>query len=96
MFRAPLYQMEQLKVPREFLEGHAWHTYMAESDALGVKLGFTHNVNGRATYVDGTMLALDFMRAPVLEFQEIFARQLKKPVGRVYTMIDAIKAIESF
>ncbi len=96
MIREPLQQLESLKIPREFIEGHAWHTYMVKSRDLGVTLGFTHNVNGRATYVDGTIMALDFMYYRVREYQKIMAEVKAPTVGRVYTMVDVIKAIRSF
>ena len=51
----------KLSVPTEHREGHAWHTYALADEGGGCTLQLTHNVNGRQTYIDGTMRALDFL-----------------------------------
>lgn len=64
MLRDPEKQLA-IGVPQEALSGHAWHTYILTSPDATVQLGFCHNVDGRESYVDGTLLALDFLeRAP--------------------------------
>jgi 4-hydroxy-tetrahydrodipicolinate reductase len=48
-------------IPRSALGGHGWHKYSLLSPDGNVMLGFEHNINGRDTYVDGTLKALDFL-----------------------------------
>ena len=48
-------------VPELALGGHGWHKYSLISPDSNVKLGFEHNINGRDTYVNGTLLALNFL-----------------------------------
>lgn len=45
-------------VPQEHLDGHGWHTYMLSNSDNTVQLGFVHNINGRAPYIDGTIKAV--------------------------------------
>ena len=69
-------------IPEEFLGGHGWHTYQIKSPDGTVLLEFTHNVNGRQTYVDGTKLAIPFLVRKVLSGA---AR------GECYSMTDVLK-----
>ncbi len=71
----------QLGVPREHLQGHGWHDYTLRSADENVLLSFTHNVNGRSVYVDGTLDAIEFLSRKVA--QEI--------VGQVFTMLDVLR-----
>jgi 4-hydroxy-tetrahydrodipicolinate reductase len=69
-------------VPENALDGHGWHNYRLTSEDESVTLGFVHNVNGRQTYVDGTMRALDFL---VKEFED------HNSIGQCYSMIDVMR-----
>ncbi|MFA5994186.1 MAG: dihydrodipicolinate reductase C-terminal domain-containing protein [Parcubacteria group bacterium] len=48
-------------IPKDALSGHGWHKYSLRSPDDNVMLGFEHNINGRDTYVEGTLKALDFL-----------------------------------
>lgn len=76
---------EQLKmgVPEEALTGHAWHTYKLRSADGTVFFQFTHNVNGRETYVAGTVDALVFLNQKVQAGAH----------GKVYSMMDVLRGI---
>lgn len=50
-----------LGVPEKYLGGHGWHTYKLFSPDRSVELGFLHDVNGRQTYVDGTLACIPFL-----------------------------------
>jgi len=54
-------------IPDFALSGHGWHKYSLVSPDRKVTLGFEHNINGRDTYVDGTIMALDFLTKKVAE-----------------------------
>ncbi len=54
-------------VPELALGGHGWHKYSLRSPDYKVTLDFEHNINGRDTYVDGTLMALDFLAKKVTE-----------------------------
>ncbi len=62
-------EIEQLLmgIPRSALGGHGWHKYSLLSPDGNVMLGFEHNINGRDTYVDGTLKALDFLVKKITE-----------------------------
>lgn len=67
-------------VPREALDGHAFHTYALKAE--GVEFQIRHNVSGRATYAEGAVDAVHFL-----------ARQVAaKSEQRLYSMIDVLKA----
>jgi len=68
-------------VPEEYLGGHAWHTYTLMSDDRTVKVSFSHNINGRGVYVQGTLDAVVYLDGKI--------KNCKK--GEVYTMIDVLK-----
>lgn len=67
-------------VPREYLNAHGWHSYHLRSEDGKVLFQFTHNVNGRAVYAQGTLDAIRFL-----------AKHKEEP-GRVFSMIDVLKA----
>lgn len=71
-----------LGVPEEHLSGHGWHTYTLESRDGTVKLEFTHNVNGRQVYADGTLDAIRFLHSKLGK---------KEARGKVYSMIDVLR-----
>lgn len=80
MVRDPAVQKEQLGVPDAYIGGHGWHTYTLLSPDGTVTLSFTHNINGREVYVDGTMDALLFLNRKM-------AAGVK---GHVFSMMDVL------
>jgi 4-hydroxy-tetrahydrodipicolinate reductase len=81
MERDPAVQREIWGVPEKYLSGHGWHTYTLDSTDGTVRFEFTHNVNGREVYVQGTLDAVGYL-----------ARKTAEGVrGRVFTMIDVLK-----
>ena len=68
-------------IPAEFLSGHGWHTYTLVSNDKTVKFEFTHNVNGRDVYAQGTLDALIYLDKKVAEGVQ----------GQVFSMIDVLK-----
>ena len=78
MVREPQKQLA-MKVPKEYLIGHGWHTYTLESKDGTVLFRFIHNVNGRDIYAQGTLDAIRFL------FRH------KKEKGKVFSMIDVLK-----
>jgi len=78
--RNPEHQRDSLGVPGEHLTGHAWHTYTLSSADGTVRFEFTHNVNGRLIYTQGTLDAVVFLRQRVAEGSQ----------GQVFSMIDVI------
>ena len=79
--RDPKTQKSTWNVPEEYLGGHGYHTYRLTSKDQTVRFEFTHNVNGRDVYAQGTLDALVFL-----------AEKIKKGAkGQVFTMIDVLK-----
>lgn len=62
-------QIEQrlMGIPEFAITGHGWHKYSLLSPDRKVMLGFEHNINGRDTYVDGTLKAVEFLSRKVSE-----------------------------
>ena len=81
--RDPKTQHEQWGIPKEYLGGHAWHTYTLDSPDKTVRFQFSHNVNGREIYALGTLDAAAFLH------QKVSANSR----GKVYSMIDVLKRI---
>lgn len=79
--RDPDVQENKMGIPREFINGHAWHTYALVSKDKSVQFEFKHNVNGRNVYADGTLDAVVYLS------HKTDAR-IK---GRVFTMIDVLQ-----
>lgn len=79
--RDPEVQQKELKIPQAYLSGHAWHTYTLDAPDKSAQFSFSHNINGRDIYSQGTFDAILFLR------KKIDARS----AGRVYTMIDVLK-----
>jgi 4-hydroxy-tetrahydrodipicolinate reductase len=79
--RDPEEQKNRLKVPEKYLSGHGWHTYTLVSPDKTVTFSFTHNVNGRDIYAQGTFDAVLFLVSKL--------KQDKK--GQVFSMIDVLK-----
>jgi len=81
--RDPEFQQQQWGIDKEHLGGHAWHTYTLVSGDRTVRFEFTHNVNGREIYGQGTLDALLYL-----------AEKVKAGVGgKMFTMIDVLKSI---
>ena len=93
MIRDPEEQ-KRIGVPKHYLMGHGWHTYTLkgeiEKTILGssvisrnpnVLLSFTHNINGRNSYLEGTLDAIEFLYKKVQAGEK----------GKVYSMIDVLK-----
>jgi 4-hydroxy-tetrahydrodipicolinate reductase len=80
--RDPERQSNMWGVPPDHLGGHAWHTYTLISNDQTVKFAFTHNVNGREIYGEGTMDAVVFLARKIAAGSR----------GEIFTMIDVLKA----
>lgn len=48
-------------IPIKYWEGHGWHTYTLKKPDGSTFFQFTHNVNGRGTYVSGVLEAVKFL-----------------------------------
>jgi 4-hydroxy-tetrahydrodipicolinate reductase len=80
--RDPERQHKIWGIPEAYLDGHAWHTYTLVSADQTVRFEFTHNINGRDIYGEGTMEAVRFL-----------SKKISQGVrGKVYSMIDVITA----
>jgi 4-hydroxy-tetrahydrodipicolinate reductase len=79
--RNPEQQKSLWKIPEAYLGGHGYHTYSLTSKDRTVRFEFSHNVNGRDVYAQGTLDALIFL-----------AEKIKQGAkGQVFTMIDVLK-----
>ena len=85
--RNPAIQQEQWGIPKEHLNGHAWHTYRLTSPDGSTTFRFEHNVNGRNIYVQGTFDGVCFLK------DKLKQDSLKQEgsLGTVYTMMDVLK-----
>jgi 4-hydroxy-tetrahydrodipicolinate reductase len=79
--RDPEMQKTAWGIPDAFLGGHGWHTYRLDSADKTVRFEFTHNVNGRDIYAQGTLDALVYLSKKLTEGAR----------GKVFTMIDVLK-----
>ncbi|MDH3358652.1 MAG: dihydrodipicolinate reductase [Desulfobacteraceae bacterium] len=79
--RDPDIQKTVWGIPERYLEGHGWHTYSLDSEDKTVRFEFTHNVNGRDIYAQGTLDALIYLDKKVAEGAQ----------GKVFSMIDVLK-----
>jgi len=70
-------------IPEKYLGGHGWHTYSLNSEDKTVRFEFTHNVNGRDVYAQGTIDALIYLDKKVAEGAK----------GQVFSMIDVLKGV---
>jgi len=83
--RDPAIQENVWKIPEQYLNGHAWHTYTLTSPDNTVCFEFSHHINGRDIYAQGTMDAAVFLHSR-------WKRQEgKKRKGEIYTMMDVLK-----
>lgn len=60
-------QQNKMHVPREYLGGHAFHTYSLDSRDGTVHFEFQHNVCGRKIYAEGTVDAVRFLSERIAE-----------------------------
>lgn len=81
MIRDPKIQINDLGVPEEFINGHGWHTYDLLSADGNVNLAFTHNVNGRGIYAQGTRDAVIFLAKKIAQGKK----------GQLYSMTDVLR-----
>jgi 4-hydroxy-tetrahydrodipicolinate reductase len=79
--RDPEVQKTVWGIPEKYLTGHGWHTYSLVSNDKTVRFEFTHNVNGRDVYVQGTLDAVLYLSKKIEEGS----------TGKVFTMIDVLK-----
>jgi 4-hydroxy-tetrahydrodipicolinate reductase len=79
--RDPERQCNMWGIPAEHLSGHGWHTYTLTSPDKSAKFEFTHNINGREIYGEGTLDAVRFLEKKLSQGAK----------GQVFTMIDVLK-----
>jgi len=79
--RNPELQKNDWGIPEAYLTGHGWHTYSLVSGDGTVRFEFTHNVNGRDVYAQGTLGAILFLAQKIKEGTR----------GQVFSMIDVLK-----
>ena len=79
--RDPERQTTMWGIPPEYLSGHGWHTYTLMSADKTVKFEFTHNINGREIYAEGTLDAVLFLNQKLTQGAQ----------GEVFTMIDVLE-----
>ena len=74
-------QLGEMRVPKEHLLGHAFHTYKLTSPDGSVGFEFQHNVCGRSIYAEGTVDAALFL-----------AQRVESPGDKtLFDMIDVLK-----
>ncbi|SMD04073.1 4-hydroxy-tetrahydrodipicolinate reductase [Desulfocicer vacuolatum DSM 3385] len=83
--RDPEIQRNEWKIPEQHINGHAWHTYTLTSPDNTVCFEFSHNINGRDVYAQGTMDAAAFLHS------KLGQQKNKTAKGEIYTMIDVLK-----
>lgn len=81
--RDPAVQQQEWQVPEACLSGHGWHTYTLVSGDETVRFEFTHNVNGRDIYAQGTLDGAAYLAGKIEEGAR----------GKVFTMIDVLKGV---
>lgn len=74
-------EQRAMGIPESALGGHAYHSYVITPPNGNLTLMFGHNIIGRETYVDGAMMALEFLAKKVEEGVK----------GKVFTMEDVLK-----
>ncbi|MDA8141927.1 MAG: dihydrodipicolinate reductase [Desulfobacteraceae bacterium] len=82
MERDPERQANLWGIPTTYLGGHGWHTYTLISPDDTVKFEFTHNINGREIYGQGTVDAVCFLADKVAQ----------GATAKVFSMIDVLTA----
>lgn len=81
--RDPNIQQHEWGIPEQYLGGHGWHTYTLTSPEKTVQFSFSHNVNGRNIYIQGTIDAVLFLVKKIA----------LKENGKAFSMIDVLKGI---
>ncbi len=81
--RDPEAQKNKWGIPEEYLGGHGWHTYTLVSKDESACFEFTHNINGRDVYAEGTLDAVAYLDE----------KGEKGAKGKVFTMIDVLKKL---
>lgn len=79
--RDPQIQKNQWGVPEAYLGGHGWHTYTLVSGDQTTRFEFTHNINGREIYAEGTLEAIRFLSKQLAAGSR----------GKVFSMIDVLR-----
>jgi len=79
--RDPEKQKNEWGIPEEYLKGHAWHTYTLTSKDRTSVFTFSHNINGRDIYSDGTLDAVLFIHEKISN----------NVSGKVFDMMDVLK-----
>ena len=79
--RDPEVQQHEWKIPEQYLNGHAWHTYTLDSPDKTTQFAFSHNINGRDIYSWGTFDAILFLQSKIDA----------QTSGKIFTMIDVLK-----
>ncbi len=79
--RDPAVQRQKWGIPEPYLQGHGWHTYTLDSRDRTVRIAFTHNINGRDVYVQGTLDAVVYLNGKILQGKK----------GKAFSMIDVLK-----
>mmetsp|Transcript_4258 Transcript_4258/g.10944 ORF Transcript_4258/g.10944 Transcript_4258/m.10944 type:complete len:320 (-) Transcript_4258:187-1146(-) len=80
--REPAQQMQEMNVPEEYLNGHAFHTYTLTSDDGSVNFQFQHNVCGRRFYAEGSVDAALFLHKQMAD----------KSQRKLFDMVDVLNA----
>jgi 4-hydroxy-tetrahydrodipicolinate reductase len=78
-YRDPGLQEMHLHIPKEYLDGHGYHTYKIEAPDDSITLQFKHDVRGRGIYVNGVLKAIRFLTS-------------HKIPGIVYSMADVLRS----
>ncbi|SLM30528.1 DapB [Desulfamplus magnetovallimortis] len=85
MERDPEMQKNVWNIPEAHISGHAWHTYTLTSEKDDAEFQFSHNINGREIYAQGTMDAVFFLHKKISQSHD------KDKTGKIFTMIDVLK-----
>jgi 4-hydroxy-tetrahydrodipicolinate reductase len=80
---------DQLNIPIEHWGGHSYNTYSLVKKDKSVMFEFTHNINGRQAYVDGTLEAIRFLHKK--EMHKESGKLSFSTFGKVYSMYDVLK-----
>jgi 4-hydroxy-tetrahydrodipicolinate reductase len=75
-------QVNDMHVPEDHIDGHAFHTYRLTSPDGTVSFEFQHNVCGRTIYAEGTVDATLFLHSKIQEGAD----------RKVYDMVDVLRA----
>jgi len=79
--RDPERQHKVWGVPHRFVAGHGYHTYTLVSKDQTVTFQFSHNVNGRDVYVQGTLDAVQYLHKKIAQSER----------ATIFSMIDVLK-----